>query len=342
MFAGLKEGGAEQLFTAHSNRLRSALDDYNQVWLNVNSTYANCEEILTELKNDYQRSPFKPFFFIEGSYENEGADETCLRYQAYYPLLTGGMGHFYGNNPIWFFGSGWKRALDDQGAQKLIHFRYLFQSRPWHKLKPDFEETIITSGRGSFNNYDYAMAAKTIDSSCVIIYMPSSRDITIDLTRIAGDSVSIWWYNPKNGEATHEGYYAKEGTKSLSQQIYSDWVLVIDDKSMNYPAPGTLSSINSLIATNNFKPTTYYTLKQNYPNPFNSETKIEFDLLSSEIVDLKIYDLLGRPVRTLWQGWLHTGSYKFKLDARELPSGIYFYTLKSKKYRDTKRLLILK
>lgn len=84
------------------------------------------------------------------------------------------------------------------------------------------------------------------------------------------------------------------------------------------------------------------TLNQNYPNPFNSSTAIPFALTEPSYASLIIYDILGREIRTLSEGFMQAGSYEMKFDSSDLPSGMYFYCLKTNSSTITKRMLILK
>jgi hypothetical protein len=83
-------------------------------------------------------------------------------------------------------------------------------------------------------------------------------------------------------------------------------------------------------------------LYQNYPNPFNPETSFRFILPAAEYVNLKIYDLLGREQAILIEGRLTSGEHSISWNASSLPSGIYFYQLKTTTSTQTKKLLLLK
>jgi photosystem II stability/assembly factor-like uncharacterized protein len=83
-------------------------------------------------------------------------------------------------------------------------------------------------------------------------------------------------------------------------------------------------------------------LKQNYPNPFNPSTNIEFQIPNSQFTTLKVYDLLGREVTTLVSSKLNPGNHTFKFDGRNLASGIYYYQLAAGKYREVKKMILLK
>jgi Predicted extracellular nuclease len=85
-----------------------------------------------------------------------------------------------------------------------------------------------------------------------------------------------------------------------------------------------------------------YSLLQNYPNPFNPSTTIRFSVPNSGVVSLKVYDVLGREVRTLLNEEKHAGSYSVSFDLRNLSSGIYFYRLQSGSFVDTKKMILMK
>ena len=85
-----------------------------------------------------------------------------------------------------------------------------------------------------------------------------------------------------------------------------------------------------------------YILDQNYPNPFNPSTKIGFKIPEAGFASLKVYDVAGREVAVLMNGKREAGEYTAQLDARNLPSGVYFYTLRSGGFVDTKKMLLMK
>jgi len=71
-------------------------------------------------------------------------------------------------------------------------------------------------------------------------------------------------------------------------------------------------------------------LCQNYPNPFNPTTDIEFRIANFEFVTLKVFDVLGREIATLAEGYYGAGSYKATFDASGLSSGVYYYRLEAR------------
>lgn len=93
-----------------------------------------------------------------------------------------------------------------------------------------------------------------------------------------------------------------------------------------------------------------FSLGQNYPNPFNPTTKINFEIPLSRGVTgsagrgvlLEIFDINGRIVKTLYEGSLQPGKYSIDFDGSNLPSGVYYYTLSSGGYRETRKMVLLK
>ena len=90
-----------------------------------------------------------------------------------------------------------------------------------------------------------------------------------------------------------------------------------------------------------------FSLEQNYPNPFNPTTIIIYTIpanVKSEKsnVSLIIYDVLGNKIVTLVNEEKPAGIYEVEWDATGLPSGIYFYQLKTERYIETKKMLMLK
>jgi hypothetical protein len=88
-------------------------------------------------------------------------------------------------------------------------------------------------------------------------------------------------------------------------------------------------------------------LEQNYPNPFNPSTTIRFSIPSvgayrNTPVLLKIYNVLGNEIATIVNEELPVGNYNVEYDASNLPSGIYFYTLTTNDFSETKKMTLVK
>ena len=87
---------------------------------------------------------------------------------------------------------------------------------------------------------------------------------------------------------------------------------------------------------------TDFALSQNYPNPFNPTTTINYSVPKSGLVTIKVYDILGRQVRTLVHVEKPAGNYSVKFSGNNLSSGIYFYRMQSGAFSQTKKLILLK
>ncbi|KUG25514.1 hypothetical protein ASZ90_004663 [hydrocarbon metagenome] len=104
--------------------------------------------------------------------------------------------------------------------------------------------------------------------------------------------------------------------------------------------------VNQITSVEPFLPYEY-SLEQNYPNPFNPSTTIEFSLKHAGEIEIKIYNLLGQEVKTLFSGHLGSGFYSVKWDGRNnestpLSSGAYIYKLTTDNFVQSKKMLLLK
>jgi len=93
--------------------------------------------------------------------------------------------------------------------------------------------------------------------------------------------------------------------------------------------------------------TTGVALSQNVPNPFNPTTSIGFDLVQPGMVDLRVYNVAGQEVRTLATKFFPAGSHSMEWDGRDalgnqLPSGVYFYQLRSGNFVEKRKMVMLK
>jgi hypothetical protein len=85
-----------------------------------------------------------------------------------------------------------------------------------------------------------------------------------------------------------------------------------------------------------------YSLAQNYPNPFNPSTTITYQLTVNSFVSLKVYDMTGKEVSSLVNEVKNAGYYRVIFDAKNLSSGIYFYTIQAGDFSNTKKMLLVK
>ena len=111
-----------------------------------------------------------------------------------------------------------------------------------------------------------------------------------------------------------------------------------------------VDSANALVSNDDIRPDVpeLFELKQNYPNTFNPVTTIEFSLVSDGLVSMYLYDLTGRKVKDLLSDNLDAGYHSFNLNATDLPSGMYLYSIDVKGqagihiFSSTKKLVLMK
>ncbi len=223
-------------------------DDYIQVHgSQVHVPGRGYEDLYRLPLSDYKLPNPKPHFHLEPGYEEQRfaleVTPYYCRMGALWPLLSGSCAISYGHGSIWNFKKNWKSKLHDKGATHVTYIANWIRNYEWEKLVPDGAHNIIIDGYGTWYNrgngkerYDYVTVAGASDRSFAVAYVPSRRDITIDLNwfSTAGDTVGLKWYDP----TTRETYIAipgtpfkTSGTKTLQMPMDNswgdeDWVLI--------------------------------------------------------------------------------------------------------------------
>ncbi len=168
------------------------------------------------------------------------------------------------------------------------------------------------------------------------------------------------------GDANRTGNLVVNGTtQNLTMQGTGEWTnWVYDsvgvtlntgyDNTISFAATGNdfgnLDEITILpepltgieIADNNNSIPTEFQLYQNFPNPFNPSTTIRYDLPKKDHVKLSIYNVLGEEVQTLINEEIPAGAHHFTFDMKNLPSGIYFYTIKTGYFNKTRKMALIR
>lgn len=252
MVKGICEADTLHLFSAHNQPETMAVTPWtDEPWLSVNNVYSYDSALYKYYMKAYNHIPVMPYYQVESAYENEhNSTPQQLRSQAYWAILSGAMGYVFGNCPVWHFGfiktwcniSDWKKEMNNQGSVSMYILQRLFLSRSWQTLVPDFENQIITSGYGTWGSKNHVASARTSDGSTIIAYLPSKRTVMVNMSIIRGEKTNCWWYNPSNGKAISIGTYSNSGFRSFMPNSEGDWVLVIDDASLNLPVPGSFFS----------------------------------------------------------------------------------------------------
>ncbi len=236
---GIREFDPDALHTAHAAPGNAALDYWaGEAWLRISNVYTY-ESVREAASGQYARPEGLPFFLIESAYENEhGATEHRLRVQAYQALLSGAAGQIFGNNPIWHFGgpglypapTDWQGALGSRGAQSMTHLRELFAALPWWKLQPGSRLLVDGAGRGD----EHVAAARAADGSFAIVYLPTIRHVTIDVSKLTGPHITARWFDPSSGRFSDASgsRLSTEGLEGFrptgrNDANLGDWVLVL-------------------------------------------------------------------------------------------------------------------
>ncbi|MFH1213024.1 MAG: CotH kinase family protein [Candidatus Neomarinimicrobiota bacterium] len=113
--------------------------------------------------------------------------------------------------------------------------------------------------------------------------------------------------------------------------------------SIGHGTPGMLNSILVSLEENKYRSVPLeFSVSQNYPNPFNPKTQICYSVPQNSNISLKVFNLLGQEVATLFEGVRPAGNYTAILDGSKLTSGVYFYRMESGNFMETKKLVLLK
>lgn len=259
---GIKSVDKNHLMTFHPWGEKSSSEWFhNSSWLDFNMcqtghgqrSYAIYKRIIV---HDYDLKPVKPCFDGEPRYEDHPVgwnpnvlgwfNDEDIRQALYWNLFSGSFGHTYGCHPIWqmktpekeavgLARNNWYDVLDLPGASDLIHARRLLESRPFLSRIPD--QTMIVPAY--FPETDYVVATR--GDGYAFIYFPTGWTAEIILDKIGAESLTAYWYDPHNGDSKLVGTLQGTGTRKFTPPSGgrgNDWILVLDDTSKGFNAPG--------------------------------------------------------------------------------------------------------
>lgn len=271
---GLEDGeeGAHVMTFHPRGQQTSSTWLHHSDWLDFNMVQTGHQapsfNVYDWISNDYYLTPAKPVVNGEPSYEEIGIwfnpanprhDDYEIRKQAYWSVFAGAFGHTYGNNNIWQMNTGdgsgriwpnrtWDQALNSPGAGQLLHLRRLMESRPFLSRIPGQE--LLLGDNPSFAS-DHIQVTRDgtpggSDATYIMAYTPYYKSFKINTSVIPGARLKVWWYSPRTGHAFPQGILDNEGVFEWSNWNTlikegmggPDWVVVIDDASAAYPAPG--------------------------------------------------------------------------------------------------------
>ncbi|MCS7191410.1 MAG: glycoside hydrolase family 140 protein [Armatimonadetes bacterium] len=262
MAEGLRMGDeGEHLITYHPMGGQSSSQWlHNEPWLDFNMLqsghHARHIPNYEMIERDYNLKPIKPCMDGEPRYEehpinwepkNGWFNDYDVRQAAYWALLAGAHGHTYGCHEIWQFydperqkpishaRTPWQKALHFPGASQIRHAKDLMLSRPMLLRIPD--QTLLSSEPKT--GAEHVRAARAVDGSYAFVYIPVPKPMKVRLDKLSGREIRAWWYDPRIGEAKLIGEFRRESEKEFKPEGSgeTDWVLVLDDASKDFPSP---------------------------------------------------------------------------------------------------------
>jgi len=235
---------------------------HNDPWLDFNmhqtghcpdrDTYAN-------ISHDYSLIPVKPVLDGEPLYEDHpncfNAKELGyslprdIRRIMYWNVFAGAFGQTYGCHDIWqMYAPGrepvnqplrpWNVALQLPVANQVKHLKNLMLSRPFLSRIP--APHLVAGIQEKDENY--VIATMDQEGRYAMVYFPTGRLTTLDLTDLNAEALTAWWYDPRTGNAfPAKNIVKKEGlvVHPPTSGAGNDWVLVVD--AANFPTPGAVT-----------------------------------------------------------------------------------------------------
>lgn len=271
MARGLRQGdGGNHLITLHPcGGCGSSQWFHQEDWLDFNMRQNGHAVEFTgrydKTAADYERTPIKPVLDGEPVYEDHPVSfkakelghsiASDVRRPLYWDLFGGACGHTYGHHSVWQMFDpkrgkpinnplmGWAQAIQQPGAAQMQFGRRLIESRPFLTRVPDdslvVPASVPTAVPGA-GRYRFA-AARDVSGSYAMIYAPVGRKFSVNMDKISGRKVKAWWFNPRDGSAKATGIFDNQGVREFNTPNDGemvDWILVLDDVSKKFPAPG--------------------------------------------------------------------------------------------------------
>ena len=232
LMEGIREMDPGALHSFHGARGTTARDflGTEHSWLALNTVYTNEKTVVAVSRREYHLSPL-PFVFIEGQYENAGADERVIRAQAYQAMLSGACGQVMGNKPVWMFDPDWVRSLDSPGSRSMTILRTIMEKYSWFDLRPA-PEKFVSAGQG--HGGQSVAAGISEDGRLALVYVPDERQIVVDGKFFGASRAEARWVDPATGNSSLAssisiGNMAEVGfdTPPKRKAGRNDWLLVL-------------------------------------------------------------------------------------------------------------------
>ena len=190
---------------------------------------------------------------------------------------------------------------------------------------------------------EYNFDSTTVsDTALAVFYLSNTGNAPLSISAI---TISDPQYKILNAPSAIEPYSYKKLIVSFipdSNLAYNTNLSVTTNAgSINIPVKGIGKKLYTGIE-NNIKSVSDFTVYQNYPNPFNATTVIKYGLKKADFVTIKLYDVLGNEIKTMFSGIQSSGEHSIFFNGSNLSTGIYFYTVKIGSTSISKRMLMLK
>lgn len=213
--------------------------------------------------------------------------------------------------------------------------------------EPDFNELLILSKSA---NQSWITDTLMLNETYSVISPTISGDTTcLFLINSAVENYSyIMKYLPDEGDISKSQLITSEMEEKFNNLITSNntinpvaYMIYDEDANMYYLKIGRVDGVLSIEEPTLQEESTSI-LSQNYPNPFRNSTTINYKVVSSSNVKLSVYNMLGKLITTIVDGYKLPGNYSISLNAKDYSDGIYYYKISAEGHSQTKRMVILK
>jgi hypothetical protein len=213
-------------------------------------------------------------------------------------------------------------------------------------LTDNYVNTLVMSGPNLFAGTEGGAFLSTSNGTSWTKVDSGLTDAYVNALAVSGANLFAGTYNGGVFLSTNSGASWAPVNSGLTS--FSTWSLAVSGSDLFV---GTwdggvwkrpLSDMITTVKDNLDQIPSHIALAQNYPNPFNPSTVITYQLPVNTLVTLKVYDELGRLVRTLVEDRQSAGAHSVTFNAASLSSGVYFYRLTVGSYVQTKKLMLIK
>ena len=224
-----------QLITFHTEWEHTGSDFFHgEPWYRLNGAYTYALGF-DHVRREWQRTePVLPVFLCETGYDGEDNDDHDwipreIRKENCWALTSGACGHINGAKQLWWFGPGWRDWLDRPVTRQLGMLRDLLTARTWWKLEPDLDGDLLVAGAG--DGWERATAAAAGDGSWGWVFVPTAREIVVDLSALEG-AKKARWFDPTNGSCRNAAgsMSGKQAftTPGANADGDEDWLLLLE------------------------------------------------------------------------------------------------------------------